>query len=255
MRLDSGDISTADKFQIEISADRFESDAQTAEAAAAQDRIALEVLLGLAHPAANCVLVDKVETLAALGPPAGTNATGLWRPDVVAAEAAWRKAEADRRLQKAYRIPDPTVLAEYEHLPPDTPNTVGFGVNFPLPLWNHNRGNILAATAAEEQSRLAFEKAKAQAQADIATAIVAYQEAVQRWQRYHDNIQPKSEQVRKTKLYAYQKGAASLLDMLVAERDDNDVRMAALQAASDTAAALATLDAATREIKPAEVKK
>ena len=184
----------------------------------------------------------------------GTNATGLWRPDVVAAEAAWRRTESDWRLQKALRVPDPTVLAQYEHEPPDAPNTVGFGVSLPLPLWNLNRGNILAAVAARDQAKLAFDKARAQAAADIATALMASEEATQRWQNYRESIRPKSEQVRKSKAYAYEKGGASLLDMLVAQRDDNDVRLAAQQAASDAAAALAALKAATTEMKPSELK-
>ena len=62
----------------------------------------------------------------------------------------------------------------------------------------------------------------------------AYEDASNRWQRYREDIRPKSAEVRTTKAYAYQKGGASLLDMLVAERDDNEVRLAAIQAASDT---------------------
>ncbi|HWX23060.1 MAG TPA: TolC family protein [Candidatus Binatia bacterium] len=255
VRLRAGEISAADKNQIEISAERFALDARAAESAAAQARVALEVLLGVPQPKADCVLDDHLESLLASTVLPPTNSTGLWRPDVQAAEAAWRKAEADLRFQKAERIPDPTVLAQYEHQPPDTPNTVGFGVSFPLPIWNRNRGNILVAQAVREQARLAYEKVRAQAVADIATALLAYDDAARRWQSYRDTIRPKSDEVRKTKAYAYQKGSASLLDMLVAERDDNDVRLAAMQAASDTAVAMATLKAATTEIQPAEVKK
>jgi cobalt-zinc-cadmium efflux system outer membrane protein len=255
VRLNAGEISEADRNQIEISAERFELDARTAEANAAQARVALEVLLGVPQPKSECILADNLEALLASATLPATNTTGFRRPDVLAAEAAWRKAEADLRLQKAYRVPDPTLQAQYEHNPPDFPNSVGFGVSFPLPLWNHNRGNILAASAAHEQARLAYEKARAQAVADIATALLAYDDAARRWQSYRDSIRPKSEQVRKTKAYAYQKGGASLLDMLVAERDDNDVRLAATQAASDTAVALATLKSATMEIQPSEVTK
>jgi cobalt-zinc-cadmium efflux system outer membrane protein len=255
IRLKAGEISEADKNQIEITAERFEQDAHAAEAAAAQARVALAVLLGRPKPSAELDLTDRLESLVTSPTALATNSTGQWRPDVVAAEAAWRKSGADLRLQKANRIPDPTLLAQYEHEPPDNPNSVGFGVSFPLPIWNRNHGNILAATAAQEQTRLAFEKARAQAVADIATALLGYQDAVRRWQNYRDTIRPKSETVRKTKAYAYEKGGASLLDMLVAERDDNDVRLAAMQAASDTAAALAALKAATMEIQPRAVTK
>lgn len=255
VRLRAGEISTSDKSQIEITAEQFELNAQSARATAAQARVALEVLLGVPQPKDDCVLVDRPETLCALAAPANTNSAGTWRPDVIVTEAALRKAEADLRFQKAMRVPDPTVLAQYEHQPPDTPNTIGFGVSLPVPLWNRNRGNILAAESAVEQARLAFEKAKAQAVADIAVARLAYEDALKRWQSYQQSIRPKSEQIRQTMAYAYQKGGASLLDLLVAERNDNDIRLAAAQAASDTAATAAAFKAATEEIQPSQVMK
>jgi cobalt-zinc-cadmium efflux system outer membrane protein len=254
VRLRAGEISSSDKSQIEITAEQFELNAQSAKSAAAQARITIEVLLGAPHPNADCELSDRLETLFASTMPLNTNSVGTWRPDVIAAEAALRKAEADLRLQKAMRVPDPTLLAQYEHQPPDTPNTVGFGVSFPVPLWNRNRGNILAAEAAREQARLAFEKANAEAMGDIAVARLAYEDALRRWRSYRDSIRPKSEQIRQTMAYAYQKGGASLLDLLVAERNDNDIRLAAAQAASDTASAGAAFKAATQEIQPMQVK-
>lgn len=255
VRLQAGDISASDKSQIEIQAEQFALSAQTAESAAAQARVALEVLLGLPHPRGTSVLSDKLDALCAAVPSAETDAIGVGRPDIVAAEADLRKAEADLRLQRAYRVPDPTVLAQYEHHPPDTPTTVGWGVSFPLPLWNHNKGNIRVAQAARDQAKLALEKAKAQAVADIATARLAYDDAVNRWRNYRDQIGPKSARVRQTVAYAYEKGGASLLDLLQAERTDNDIRLAAAQAASDTAVAGAALKAALAVMPSAEAKK
>ncbi len=255
VRLKAGEISASDKSQIEINAERFELDARAAEAAAAQSRVTLETLLGLAHPKGEVVLQDRLESLVGSLPQPKTNAAIFLRPDVLAAEAAFNKAEADLRLQRANRIPDPTALAQYEHNPPDFPNSIGVGLSFPLPVWNRNRGNILAAEAAREQARLAFEKAKAQAMADIAIARLAYADATSRWEQYRDSIRPKSEQIRKTIAYAYQRGGASLLDLLNAERTDNDVRLAAAQAATDTVVTTAALQAATTELPPPQLRK
>jgi outer membrane protein, heavy metal efflux system len=255
VRRKAGEISDSDESQIQITAEKFELDAGTAESAAAQARVALEVLLAVRHPRGEVVLSDGLETLGAAPPPTETNHLGFGRPDVVAAEAALRKAEAELRLQKANRIPDPTLLAQYEHEPPDAPNTVGIGVSFPVPLWNRNRGNIFAAEAARQQARLSFEKIQTQAAADIAMARFAYEDAAKRWQSYRESIRPKSEQIRKTMAYAYEKGGASLLDLLVAERNDNDVRLAAAQAAGDTAVAVSALKAATLVIQPSQITK
>lgn len=255
VRFNAGEISSSDKAQIDIQAERFELDSQAARAAAAQARVALEVLLGESHPEGKVVLSDKLETLVSSSSPSRTNFSVIWRPDVLAAEAALRRAEADLRLQKANRIPDPTVVAQYEHEPPDAPNSIGLGVSFPLPLWNHNRGNVLAAEAAREQARLAFEKIQAQAGAEIATAELAYDDALRRWQSYRDNIGPKSRQIRETIAYSYQKGGASLLDLLSTQRNDNDVRLAAAQAQSDLLVAAATFRAATTQISPSQLSK
>jgi len=255
VRFKAGEISESDRSQIEIMAARFEQDAHAAETAAAQTRIALEVLLGEPHPKGQIVLTDQLEKLSSIPTLSDESASPAGRPDILAAEAALRKAEADLRLQKANRVPDPTLLAQYEHQPPDTPNTVGLGVSLPLPLWNHNRGNILASEAAREQARLALEKIQTQAAADLAGARISYEDARKRWKNYRDAIQPNSEKVRNTVAYAYQKGGASLVDLLIAERGDNEVRLAAAQAAADTANAIAGLEAATSDARHLSTKK
>jgi len=128
VRLKAGEISNSDRSQIEITAERFELDARTAESTAAQTRVALEVLLGVPKPKGDILLTEQLETLCAAVLSLDARASEANRPDVIAADAAMRKAEAELRLQKANRIPNPTVLAQYEHQPPDTPNTVGLGM-------------------------------------------------------------------------------------------------------------------------------
>jgi len=159
------------------------------------------------------------------------------------------------RRQQSNRIPDPTFFAQYEHEPPDMPNSMGLGLSFPVPLWNRNRGNIRAAEAAREQAQAVLDKSRGQAAADIASARLSYDEASQRLKQYRELIGPKSERVRKTVAFAYEKGGSSLLDLLVAERNDNEIRLAAAQAAGDLAIALASLKAATFEISNLSHKK
>jgi cobalt-zinc-cadmium efflux system outer membrane protein len=146
------------------------------------------------------------------------------------------------------RIPDPTFMFLVEHNPfggsfPD--DTVGIGVSFPLPLWNRNRGEIKSAEATVDKNALALAKAKAQAAGDIANAQSAWHEAAERLQRYQNQILPKSQKVRESVAFAYEKGGATLVDLLEAERADNDARLAAAQAMADAASAAADLKAAT----------
>ena len=249
VRLKAGDIAQSDLDRIEIAARQMELQAQNARAAAVSQRVALELLIGVDHPNGGVVIRDDLETLAdreAPPPPAHD----VNRPDLAAAEQSLRKAEADLRLQRAMRIPDPSLLVQYEREPPDGPNTVGIGLSFPLPLWNRNQGAIHAASLAREQAALAVAKVNAQVDADIATARAGYDEALARWHDYRNEVRPRATRVRESVSLAYEKGGVSLVDLLEAQRDDSDVRLAAAQAAADAAAARAALQAALTEFQP-----
>ena len=52
-RFKAGDLSDSDKKQIEINAEQFALQARSAEAAAIQARIAVEILIGMSQPRAN----------------------------------------------------------------------------------------------------------------------------------------------------------------------------------------------------------
>jgi cobalt-zinc-cadmium efflux system outer membrane protein len=249
--LKAGDISDSDEKQIENNADTFELQAKSAEAAAVQARITVEILLGVAQPRGNWTPTDTLEQIVAAAPQFNEPKTNALRPDVLAAQADLNQSQANLKLQKAMRIPDPTFTIGAEHNPPGggpPVDTLLVGVSFPLPLWNFNRGEIKAAQATVDQNALALEKAKAQTASDIANAQIAYNEASERLQRYQNQILPKSQKVRESVAFAYEKGGAALVDLLEAERTDNDARLAAAQAMSDTASTVADLKAATEAI-------
>ena len=254
----AGDLSDADTKTIEINAEQFELQAKTAEAAAVQARIAVEVLMGVNEPKGNWTPDDHLEKLVTASPPAkeSNTSTNAERPDVLAAETDVRAAESNLKLQKAERIPDPTFSVGVEHEPPGggpDVNTFNIGVSFPLPIWNQNGGNIKAARAALDQSRITLGQLKAQAIADLANAETAYNEASLRWLRYRDQTVPKSAKVRETIEFKYEKGAATLLDLLNAEQTDNTVRLAFAQAMNDTASAVADLTAARLALSETEL--
>jgi len=245
LRLKAGDISRSDLDQIEIAAARLEIEAEGAEAEAGARRTALEVLLGVQRPGGDVVVLDSLDTLADRSNVAPEGPTGGDRADLLASRAELRKAENELSLQRALRIPDPTILFQLEHNPPDRSNTVGAGVSFLLPLWNRNGGAIRAAEAARDEAEWALHRAEAQVVADVTVARTSYAEASARWRRYRDELRPRSAEVREAVSLAYEKGGASLLDLLEAQRNDNDVRLATMQAASAAAVAAADLKTAS----------
>jgi cobalt-zinc-cadmium efflux system outer membrane protein len=104
-----------------------------------------------------------------------------------------------------------------------------------------------------DQFEFALGKLRTQAAADIANAEASYNEARSRWLRYRDTTGPKSGQVRESVAFAYNKGGASLLDLLDAQRTDNDVRLATAQAKADTVSAAADLTAAKKLLSQDEL--
>jgi cobalt-zinc-cadmium efflux system outer membrane protein len=201
---------------------------------------------------------DSLEKLVELPPaaPEPEPKPGATRPDVLAAEADLQGGEAQLQLQKAMRIPDPTFTFGAEHNPPGggpAVDTFLFGVSFPLPLWNRNGGNIKAAQAAVDQFGDAPGKIRALAAADIASGESAYHEAHERWLRYRDETAPKSAQVREAAAFKYDRGAASLVDLLNAEQTDNTIRLALAQAMNDTASTAADLMAARTVLTESEL--
>jgi cobalt-zinc-cadmium efflux system outer membrane protein len=249
-RLRAGDIAETDKAQIEMTATQRELDAETARHTALIAVLAVETLLGQENPHGATQLTDTLVALSANPPILDAEMAVGTRPDLNAAEATLEKAEADLRLQRHGPLPDLTVSAEFEHNPPDAPSSAGIGVSFPLPIWNQNNGSIRAARAGRDQAKFQLEKTRSAISAELAAARSAYREAARRNDIYKRELSSKSNKVVQAIRYAYEHGGASLVELLTAERDDNEIRIAAAHAEADTATTAFALWAAlnpTRE--------
>ena len=225
----AGEISRAERTQVEIAGGKFRADAIQAELARGNSLRSLAALLNLPAVA----LAEDLSSLASAEavPPVGDDAALVpRRPDVLALDAAVRKAEAELSLQKAFRVPDPTLLVQYEREPPDQRNTFGFGVSLPLPLFNRNTGAIHAAEVARDAARRDLGRGRVRAEQDLAATRQALEIADARSTRLAGELLPKAESVRETVRDAYQQGGASLLELLEAERNANDIRLAAATA-------------------------
>jgi cobalt-zinc-cadmium efflux system outer membrane protein len=234
----AGEISISEKTQIEIAAGRFLADAAQADLAYANAARALAALLNLPSVAPAEDLDAPGEITPPDSPATPDDDTLLTRrPDLAALEAAVRKAEAELALQKAFRTPDPTLLAQYERQPPDQRSSVGFGVSFPLPVFNLNGGAIHAAQVAVESARRDLARGRVRVRQDLAATRDALETAQLRALRLVNDLLPKAQTVRDTVRFAYEQGAASLLELLEAERNANDIRLAAISARGELAAA------------------
>ena len=252
VRLAAGDLAANDRMQIELAAGRLELDAAASRHAATAAGIALEILLGFPAATGETELADALGALPLPSAELAGDGVAGTRPDVAAAEANVAKAEADLGLQQRASFPDLTVSAQFERNPPDQPNTAGLGLSFPLPLWNRNGGAIRAARAARETAQAQLDKARLQAAAEVAGSRSAFREARARAAAFVEKLRPQSAAVAQTVAYSYEHGGASLLELLAAGRNDNEVRIATARAQADAAAAAFALSAALNRPAPAQ---
>jgi len=194
------------KNQIEIAAERLELDAAGAEAEAARRAWRCEVLLGERNRARKLSSLTRsihweLFRRSDTAPPATFS-----RPDLVAAEAARVKAEADFAPAKGGAHSGSNAPRSIRAEPPDQPNTLGFGVSFPLPLWNRNGGNIVPPRHTRTNRRQA-EKVRAQSRGRHCRCARVLRGSVDTLARYRDELTPKSRQIRESVALASRKAA------------------------------------------------
>jgi cobalt-zinc-cadmium efflux system outer membrane protein len=115
---------------------------------------ALNVLLNL-PPESYIVVVSRTNDEDTL-PPALADLYALAtenRPDIKLQKLQTDWLAQTLKLEKAQRVPDITLSANYDRYAGVWKNYVGFGLSFDLPVFNRNQGFIKAATLGLEQSK------------------------------------------------------------------------------------------------------
>jgi cobalt-zinc-cadmium efflux system outer membrane protein len=146
-------------------------------------------------------------------------------------------------LAKATRAPNVDLSLGYAHNggvalnhPTDpTPafNQLVLGVSIPLPLFDRGREGVSKALAAAAQARSQLAVAELRAEVEIRTADARYRSARQRVQSFDGGILKSADELLEAKRFSYQRGAATLLELLDAQRSANDIRADYEQALSD----------------------
>jgi cobalt-zinc-cadmium efflux system outer membrane protein len=181
------------------------------------------------------------------------SATVATRPDVIAARRAQDAAAAGVGVARGDRVPDIDLSVGTSYFtrgtsPIDpTPefSQLTFGLSLPIPLSNFSHGELSGAQYVERQAQKAVQSAEWKAAIDVRQAWTRYQAASLLVAQYASHVLRDAERVRRAKLYSYQHGAASLLDVLTAEGTANAVYLAAYDAQAEYGHALVALGQAT----------
>jgi cobalt-zinc-cadmium efflux system outer membrane protein len=244
-RFRAGDISEAEVRRIELEGLRYTNAVIDADLQLDIAREKLARLMGLPSAGALPPAVDELPdtrrafTLSALVAQALEQ-----RPDLRAAGAARRTAEAQREAAEREVYPDLTLGASYTHsqftIAGDNPDTLGLSLSLPLPLFDRNQANIgrsaldiRRADNDAERLRLAVghDVAEAVRRADRARALLDVFEGQADAER--GGMLARAETTLRVGEKSYQAGAISLLELLDAQRTYLDVRGQYLRAGYD----------------------
>ncbi len=228
-RYKAGDISEGDLLKIKLQLLQFQTDVSTARLAKAQALQNLRQLIGYeAVPADYDVAGDLSYQPLKLNLD-DLKATALRsRPDLLAAQKGVAAAHSQYSLAQANGKRDLDTTFNYSHV--SGLNTGAFFFNMQLPIFDRNQGEIARTRFAIGQAEFASTAATETVLTDVSNAFEAVRNSDEVVKLYVSGYLDQAKQSRDITEYAYRRGAASLLDLLDAERSYRATEVAYRQA-------------------------
>jgi cobalt-zinc-cadmium efflux system outer membrane protein len=239
----AGNISESDFLKIKLQLLQFQTDVSSARLSRVQALVSLRELLGYEAVAADYDVVGDLayQPLKASVEDLQAKALNL-RPDLHAADLGITAAQSQILLAKANAKVDVTGTYDFTHV--GGQNTASIFVNFELPVFNRNQGEIARTNYALTQSQQMQKSASEVVLGDVASAYEALQSNDEVVQLYVSGYLKQAQDSRDISEYAYRRGALSLLDFLDAERSYRATQLAYRQALGSYMTAMEQLKAA-----------
>ncbi|HXH51716.1 MAG TPA: TolC family protein [Terriglobia bacterium] len=216
-RYEKGAISEGDLLKIKLQMLQFQKDMASTRLARQQALDSLRDLLGYESVPRNYDVVGKLDYTPVQGSVEDFQSRALdLRPDLRAANQAVVAAKSRYMLAKANGKRDLTLTSGYSHV--GAANNASFAFNIEIPLFDRNQGEIARTHAAITQSEEGKTATQQAVMTDVATAYEAVKTGEGIIQLYQSGYLKESKDSLDISRYAYQRGAASLLDFLDAER-------------------------------------
>lgn len=224
IRLKAGDISETDFTRIEVEGLKAQGDLDRAQAALKQARADLLLLLGWPE--------NSLEITAAEAWPEANLAESVThediltqkalehRPDLRAARTRIGQAEKNLELARRLAIPDVTVEAGYARDPGNYFTNTGIvGFSLPLPIFYRQEGEIAKAGVAWNAAELKLRQSEQAVRAEVLKSLSAWKSADAIARRFEKSVVGRIDKLRAAQEFAYQRGAADLLELIDAERN------------------------------------
>jgi outer membrane protein, heavy metal efflux system len=253
-RFRAGDIAQVDLDRLELQRVQYESDLQTAEVNLRTAKIQLLTLLNDRTPVERFDVSGPFDFNDQLLPLDDFRKIALdTRPDLKAAVEAVDKARTDHKLAVANGSTDPTLSAWYTYNPsfnnPYDHETLGASASIPLRIFDRNQGEKLRTQLDITRNERLRDAVEAGVLSDVDSGYATVESNLILLRPYKQKYLQQATRVRDTISYSYQKGAASLLDFLIAEADYRSVQLSYVNLVGSYLTAAAQLNMAVdREV-------
>jgi cobalt-zinc-cadmium efflux system outer membrane protein len=236
-----------DLVQLEVEAERLraEREATERELPAAFRRLAAVVGVG------NLPVAPIVGTLDLPLPDYDLERTQRYvlsvHPEIRSAEIGVERAQLLSERARKEPIPNVTVGAGYVRQNQNRSDDWTIGVSVPVPLWNRNQGNILAAQAQVGEAVQEVGRVENELTDRVAGAFRDYAAARQRAERYRTAILPRAKEAYELSVKAYQGGLFEYLRVLEAQRAVAQANLEYIRALGEAWKAAAAISGLTLE--------
>ncbi len=221
----AGAMSEGDLLKIKLQLLQFQTDVTAAELGKQQALAALRQLVGFESVPIDYDVAGQLEYEKVSENLEGLQALAIKdRPDLRAAQQGITAAKSQYVLAKADGKQDITGTLNYTHI--TGYNSVSVIFSMPLPIFDRNQGEIARTSAAIFQAQETEAEASEQVMTDVQTAYETMKTNEETLQIYLSGYLEQAKQSVTISQYAYQRGAASLLDFLDAERSYRDTELA-----------------------------
>ena len=248
-RLRAGDIGQVAYLQSRVEAQRFRAEVLAAEGDAERARLALGLRLGNSAgaiaAAGNLRIASRSFDTDLLVARARAE-----RPDLASKRYALEVARAKLSLAHANRWEDLTLNLGYAYSAPGTGafaqpafSALNFGFSIPLPFARIYNGEVDGAVAGTTQATLVLRQGELAVEIDVRQGLASYQAAVRRVELFTGGVLSDADRVAEATFYSYQRGGATLLEVLDAQRTVNEVYLDYFDALAQHAKALVAVEA------------
>ncbi|MDR2327025.1 MAG: TolC family protein [Acidovorax sp.] len=163
-------------------------------------------------------------------------------PALQQARATVEQSRATADLERAKRLPDPTVSLGVKRAQDTARNQLVFGVSIPLPLLDSNRGNQLQALRLADQAEEQLQATRLELQAQLYAARQALEASRQQAALLSTQVLPTAQAAYEAASKGFALGKFGYLDVLDAQRSWFDVRTQYLDQLLATHRAAADID-------------